>query len=230
MNRIPYIRQAVLLLVVVAIALGAWSCAKTLIGPSDHQTTSTPVLNMLENSSTPIDSAEGRKDQMQSAAAAVGQFDAFPSAWRFPFKGSSKITVGYNGNSCGLGFAGTHTGKDQYAIDWSRLSGNADIGDPLYAPASGWATAVFSNTGYGNHIRVDAGNGYSYLIGHMNTIALNYCGWISKGQLLGTLGCSGYCDGAHVHFVVYKNGWSVPQSGISGQWDLRICSTYSSGW
>lgn len=176
----------------------------------------------------PTDTVDGKGEM--GLATAVGQYDPFPTGWKFPFKGSYKITVGYNGNSCGYGFVSTHTGTDRYAIDWSRLSGNADIGDPLYAPASGWATVVFSNTGYGNRVKVEAGNGYSYMVTHMNTIALNYCGWISKGQYLGTLGCSGDCDGAHTHFVVYRYGTSVPQNGISGQWNLQICSYYSSGW
>ncbi|MEK7631603.1 MAG: hypothetical protein AAB445_01885 [Patescibacteria group bacterium] len=71
MKRLSTNRKAMLLLVVVALALGAYSCAKKLIGPSDPQTTSTPVLTLPDNSSTLIDSAEERKDQMQPAAAAI---------------------------------------------------------------------------------------------------------------------------------------------------------------
>lgn len=68
----------------------------------------------------------------------------------------------YGGAVCGGGYDQYHTGKDYYALDWSRASGDKDRGDPIYAPASGWATAAFSNTGYGNRISVEAGNGYSY--------------------------------------------------------------------
>lgn len=164
------------------------------------------------------------------AVGGVNRYDAFPGAWKFAFSGSSKITVGYGGSVCGSQDKDQyHTGTEYHALDWSRLSGDGDIGDPILAPASGWATAYFGSTGYGNYIRVEAGNGYSYLIAHLNTIELNYCGWIERGQRLGTLGCSGNCTGAHIHFVVYLNGNSVAQKGISGQQVLELCKTYSSG-
>ena len=220
-------------IVLVMALLAITIVPAAFLGGCSEEKFSNPVASAVtpaDNNVNPSDVVETRPGA-EPAAAGVGQFDAFPSAWRFPFKGSSKITVGYNGNSCGLGYVSTHTGKDQYAIDWSRLSGDADVGDPLYAPASGWYGGPgWDPNGYGKYVRIDAGNGYSYLIGHMNSIALNYCGWVNKGQYIGTLGRTGNCSGAHIHFVVYKNGWSVIQNGISGQWDLRICSTYSSGW
>ncbi len=176
------------------------------------------------------DSVPAVRDSVRLDPKSVGQYNAFPSGWKFPFSGSSTITVGYNGVCCDPRYFDVyHTGRDQYALDWSRSGGNSDVGDPILAPASGWATAVFSSTGLGNHIRVNAGNGYSYVIGHMDRIYLNYCGWVERGQRLGTLGCTGNCDGAHIHFVVYRNSWSVPQNGISGQWGLSVCGTYASG-
>ena len=212
----------VMALLVIALVAGCNSTSKiTNPQPPDSQS---GLVNV------PSDSLNQRGTPQQTATA-VGVFNSFPTEWKFPFVGSSKITVGYNGAVCGGGYDQYHTGNNRYAIDWSRLSGDADAGDPLLAPASGWYGGPgWDPDGYGHYVRIDAGNGYSYIIAHMQSIALNYCGWVNRGQYIGALGCSGNCSGAHIHFVVYKNGVSVPQTGISGQWNLQNCSTYSANW
>ena len=182
--------------------------------------------DQTESPVTPIDEVVVDQPGEDGTSADKG-YHSYPSSWKFPFYGSYKITVGYNGNVCGGGHNPYHTGKDRFAVDWSRVSGNGDIGDLIPAPANGWATTGYSSS-LGNYVRVYAGNGYSYLISHMDEIILNYCGWVSRGQNLGTVGCTGWCDGAHIHFVVYRNGTSVPQNGISGHQDLQLCGWYSS--
>ncbi len=157
----------------------------------------------------------------------VGRYDSFPSAWRFPFYGSRRIEVGYGGTVCGGGFDPYHTGGDHHAIDWNT-PGPGDNNAPVPAPASGWVIQSGPNGRYGNTVTVEAGNGYRYLIAHMNDY-VRFCGWIERGQWLGTVGSTGWSTGPHIHFVVYRYGSSVPQNGISGQWNLQVCSYYPSG-
>ncbi|MFH1207504.1 MAG: M23 family metallopeptidase [Patescibacteria group bacterium] len=192
--------------------------------------------NMTDNPADTLLSDNGQVG-LVAMAAAVGSYDAFPSQWKFPFSGSWQISVGYDGNGC-YGYDKYHTGSERFAIDWN-LPGWADNGKPVLAAASGWVKFASSNGCWGNTIVVEAGGGKLYRVAHLSGINVRAGWWVPRGYVLGWAGNTGCSEGSHLHFSVYYpasyagygnvSGPTIPQNGISGQNDLRICSYYSSG-
>jgi len=89
----------------------------------------------------------------------------------------------------------------------------APYGSPVYAVADGKVTtAALSGYGYGIHMVVDYGNGYTALYAHLsalNVSAEEGKNQVTKGQVIGAIGCTGRCTGPHLHFEVRHNGQAI---------------------
>lgn len=70
--------------------------------------------------------------------------------------------------------------------------------------------AGWNNSGYGNWVVIDHGNGYFTLYGHMvSTPVVSEGQQVTTGQALGTVGSTGYSTGPHLHFGIYQGtDWS----------------------
>lgn len=134
----------------------------------------------------------------------VMQYDIPASAegWIRPTQGN--ITQGY------------HSGH--YAYDIADRSK-----PPVLAAASGTVIKASSGTwggGYGNHIVIDHGNGYTTLYAHNDVLYVNEGDYVGQGQVIAQMGNTGRVYGAtgiHLHFEITYNG--VKQSpSIMGVW------------
>lgn len=82
-------------------------------------------------------------------------------------------------------------------------------GGPIYAAAEGKVTEVHltdDGTGLGYYVRIDHGNGYVTLYGHLKSACVKVGQVVTKGQQIGMMGRTGCATGTHVHFEVYLNG------------------------
>ncbi|MDC0449216.1 M23 family metallopeptidase [bacterium] len=78
---------------------------------------------------------------------------------------------------------------------------------PLFSCTSGTVVrAGWNPWGLGLHVRIDHGNGYQTVYGHMSRIDVGYGQRVSRGQVIGLMGNTGRSTGAHVHFMVQYNG------------------------
>ena len=90
-----------------------------------------------------------------------------------------------------------------------------DIAAPMGTPelaadagrimVSGWP----DNTGYGNRVMIDHGNGYVTLYGHMSKIYVTVGQTVRRGDVIGTVGSTGRSTGPHLHFEIRKFGVAV---------------------
>ncbi len=82
----------------------------------------------------------------------------------------------------------------------------ADIGTPVYATGNGTVKQVSSDAwGYGNHIIIDHGYGYTTLYGHLSRMNVRIGQKVKRGQLIGNVGSTGKSTGPHLHYEVRKN-------------------------
>lgn len=60
--------------------------------------------------------------------------------------------------------------------------------------------------GYGNYVMVDHGNGKMTVYAHLTNAVVSSGQYVSKGQILGYVGSTGYSTGPHLHFECRLNG------------------------
>lgn len=73
---------------------------------------------------------------------------------------------------------------------------------------SGW-----TNSGYGNHVIIDHGNGYQTLYGHLSSISVQVGTRVNRGAVIGQMGSTGRSTGTHLHFEIRTNGGNVDPLG-----------------
>ena len=81
------------------------------------------------------------------------------------------------------------------------------IGAPIYAADSGYVViAQWDNSGYGNLIKIDHGNGFATLYAHLSEFDVSAGDEVTGGQLIGKMGSTGRSTGPHLHFEIRLNG------------------------
>ncbi|MGN0669623.1 MAG: M23 family metallopeptidase, partial [Oscillospiraceae bacterium] len=63
--------------------------------------------------------------------------------------------------------------------------------------------------GWGNYIVVDHGGGVSTLYAHCRKIFVYEGQQVTRGDVIGLVGCTGWSTGDHLHFEVRENGYRV---------------------
>ncbi len=95
--------------------------------------------------------------------------------------------------------------KMHSGMDFSAIKGTE-----IYATGEGVAKLVKrSNRGYGNHIIIDHGYGYSTLYGHMSQFNVRRGEEVKRGQVIGYVGNTGTSVAPHLHYEVIKDGEKV---------------------
>ena len=100
---------------------------------------------------------------------------------------------------------------------WGGFHPGIDIGvptgTPIQAAAAGTVIYCGWETGYGNLVVIDHHNGLATAYAHQSRIAVSCNQDVSQGQVIGYVGCTGFCTGPHLHFEVRVNGTPVDPLG-----------------
>ena len=100
---------------------------------------------------------------------------------------------------------------------WGSFHPGIDIGvpygTPIEAAASGTVIYCGWESGYGNLVVIDNGGDLATAYGHQSRIAVSCGQHVDQGQVIGYVGCTGYCFGPHLHFEVRINGSVVDPLG-----------------
>ena len=95
----------------------------------------------------------------------------------------------------------------------SRLHTGVDIGAPygsaVFAASGGRVVFASTMSGYGNAIVVDHGGGVATTYNHLSGFSVSAGSSVNRGQTIGSVGCTGYCTGPHLHFEVRIGGSPV---------------------
>lgn len=117
---------------------------------------------------------------------------AIPSMW--PVRG--RITGGFGERLDPL----SGEGEYHWGIDIS-----APKGTEVEAPADGVVLQAERQSGYGNEILLDHGNGITTKYGHLSEIYVVVGQEVREGQIIGAVGMTGRATGPHLHYEVLVN-------------------------
>jgi len=151
----------------------------------------------------------GKREYIDWAAALFGRETTGTS----PVWGAGKCDVSAN---LGPDGTGTYTwptilyGLGGGGYDWDPEGGHYGVdlgggrGTPIYAVDSGIPLFVgFSEWGYGNVIVLDHGStGIQTIYAHLDSFNISCGSFVTKGDVIGTLGNTGNSSGPHLHFEI----------------------------
>jgi murein DD-endopeptidase MepM/ murein hydrolase activator NlpD len=104
-----------------------------------------------------------------------------------------------------------------FGMRWGRLHAGVDIavpaGTPIRAADSGRVVLLGWTGGYGNYTCIAHGASLSTCYAHQSSYATSMGASVSKGQVIGYVGCTGHCFGDHLHFETRVNGSPVDPMG-----------------
>ncbi len=104
-----------------------------------------------------------------------------------------------------------------FGMRWGRLHAGVDIavpaGTPIRAADSGTVVLLGWTGGYGNYTCIAHGGSLSTCYAHQSSYSTSMGARVSKGQVIGSVGCTGHCFGDHLHFETRVNGSPVDPLG-----------------
>ena len=81
-------------------------------------------------------------------------------------------------------------------------------GTPIHSPADGVVKRAYYAGGFGNHIKLDHGNGYTTLFAHLSKIKVKHGQKVSRGEIIGLTGNTGRSTAPHLHYEIHHYGES----------------------
>jgi murein DD-endopeptidase MepM/ murein hydrolase activator NlpD len=86
----------------------------------------------------------------------------------------------------------------------------APTGTPVYAAGNGKIIRADNTaSGFGEHIEIDHGYGYSTIYAHLSKYNVKAGQKVKRGDLIGFVGNTGRSSGPHLHYEVHKNGQPI---------------------
>ncbi len=149
-----------------------------------------------------------------TSALGAGQGVTGTGAFQMPFQVPAPVTqpfgpTSYTAEPSYNGHSHFHTGID-YGVPMDT---------PIQAAGAGRVVAAgWDNTGFGNRVIIDHGNGTQTLYGHLDKVMARVGDTVQAGQQIGLSGTTGNSSGPHLHFGVQVNGqWVDPAPYLAGQ-------------
>ena len=99
-----------------------------------------------------------------------------------------------------------------FGYRWGTLHDGTDIagcgyGSNIFAAQAGTVVKVANKWDNGNYIVINHNNGYYTMYAHLSGFNTSEGAQVSKGQVIGTMGMTGWATGVHVHFSVWVGGF-----------------------
>lgn len=104
------------------------------------------------------------------------------------------------------GYRSCHTGTDI----------GAGQGAPIQSAADGVVVSIENGGPYGLHTVIQHGSGISTMYAHQSSTSVSAGQKVKRGQVVGTVGSTGWVTGPHLHFEVHVNGTPYDPMGWFG--------------
>ena len=79
-------------------------------------------------------------------------------------------------------------------------------GTPVLSPADGVVKRAYYAGGFGNHIKLEHGSGYTTLFAHLSKINVKHGQIVKRGEIIGHTGNTGRSTAPHLHYEIHHNG------------------------
>ncbi len=100
--------------------------------------------------------------------------------------------------------------SSRFGMRWGRMHHGTDIAAPMGTPimAAADGKVIFSGweSGYGQLIVVDHGNGVKTKYGHCSSRSVSVGQTVKQGTVIGRVGTTGHATGPHLHYEVVREG------------------------
>jgi murein DD-endopeptidase MepM/ murein hydrolase activator NlpD len=150
-------------------------------------------LRIMEQESSQIETMLRRLIASQSRSSSRKRLGSGRLAW--PLFGSITSPFGYR----------THP-IFKRQIFHSGLDISAGHGTPIRAADGGRVVEAGWRGGYGKVVIIDHGGGIATLYGHCSATHVSPGQMVSKGQVVASVGATGWATGPHLHFEVRRDG------------------------
>ncbi|GAB5445807.1 MAG: DUF5930 domain-containing protein [Gymnodinialimonas sp.] len=161
-----------------------------------------PLTPILSTSGEPADEISMRANEVLEALDRINMYriaaERMPLA--MPVRGSFRTTSGFGPR--GDPFNGSR--RMHNGVDFAGARGTQ-----IVAGGSGIVSFTGRQSGYGNTVEIEHANGFMTRYAHLSRIRVNEGQRVSRGDLLGDMGCTGRCTGTHLHYEVHRNGTPV---------------------
>ncbi|MDP2631312.1 MAG: peptidoglycan DD-metalloendopeptidase family protein [Candidatus Uhrbacteria bacterium] len=105
----------------------------------------------------------------------------------------------------------------RHLFEHSGLDTAVPTGTPVYSAAPGVVAWARKGSSYGNYVMVIHSGGMATLYAHLSSYSVTADQFVSRGQVIGYSGNTGFSTGPHLHFEVRVNGIPVdPQAYVVG--------------
>ncbi|MEW5897753.1 MAG: peptidoglycan DD-metalloendopeptidase family protein [Bacillota bacterium] len=125
-------------------------------------------------------------------------------------KGSRLLLASRSGESGRLGWPAAGTISSPFGSRGREFHPGIDLaaatGTPVAAAEAGRVVRAGWYGGYGKCVDIDHGSGVVTRYAHLSAITVGVGARVSRGQLIGRVGSTGYATGPHLHFEVIVHG------------------------
>lgn len=97
----------------------------------------------------------------------------------------------------------------RHLFEHSGVDLAAPTGTPIRAAAPGIVAWTRTGRSYGNYVMIIHANGFATLYAHMSSFNVSQDQYVSRGDIIGGVGSTGFSTGPHLHFEVRLNGIPV---------------------
>ncbi len=129
----------------------------------------------------------------------ISQSDEYGGETVFTWPMDGIITATFHDPTYPFRHLWEHSGLD-IATDW---------GTPVVAAAPGYVAWSRYGSSYGNYVMIIHANGYATLYAHLSSAAVGADQYVSRGDVIGYEGSTGFSTGPHLHFEIRENGIPV---------------------